>query len=45
MGVAAKPLPTLRGLLAQEVAVRRLDCEQVDEAIRQRMRRKYGSSA
>ena len=38
-----KPLPPLRGFLAKDVAGRRLDCEQVDEAIRQRMCRKYGS--
>ena len=44
VGDSAKPLPTLRGPLAQDVVGRRLDCEQVHEAIRQRMRRKYGSS-
>ena len=38
-----KPLPPLRGLLAKDAAGRRLDCEQIDEAIRQRMRGKYGS--
>lgn len=40
-----KPLPPLRGFLAQDTAGARLDCEQIDEAIRQRMRRKYGFSA
>ena len=45
VGDAAKPLSALRGLLAQDVAGRRLGCEQVDEATRRRMRRKYGSSA
>ena len=38
-----KPLPPLRGFLAKDAAGARLDCEQIDEAIRQRMRRKYGS--
>ena len=38
-----KPLPPLRGFLAKDAAGRRLDCERIDEAIRQRMRRKYGS--
>ena len=38
------PLPPLRGYLAQDAAERRLDCKQIDDAIRQRMRRKYGSS-
>ena len=38
------PLPALRGFLAQDAAGRKLDCEQIDEAIRQRMRSKYGSS-
>ena len=38
------PLPALRGFLAQYAAGRKLDCEQIDDAIRQRMRRKYGSS-
>ena len=45
VGDADKPLPALRGRLAQDVAGRRLDCGEVDEAIRQRMRCKYGSSA
>ena len=36
-------LPPLRGFLARETAGQRLDCEQIDEAITQRMRRKYGS--
>ena len=40
-----KPLPPLRGFLAKDAAGRRLDCEQIDEAIRQRMSRKYGSSS
>ena len=40
-----KPLPPLRGFLAKDAAGRRLDCEQIDEAIRQRMRRKYGSAS
>lgn len=40
-----KPLPPLRGFLAKDTAGARLDCEQIDEAIRQRMRRKYGSSS
>ena len=38
-----KPLPPLRGFLAKDAAGRRLDCEQIDDAIRRRMRRKYGS--
>ena len=38
-----KPLPPLRGFLAEDAAGRRLDCAQIDEAIRQRMGRKYGS--
>ena len=33
-----KPLPPLCGFLAKDVAGRRLDCERIDEAIRQRMR-------
>lgn len=37
-------LPPLRGFLARENAGQRLDCEQIDEAISQRMHRKYGSS-
>ena len=38
------PLPPLRGFLAVEGAGRRIDCEQIDDAIRNRMRRRYGSS-
>ena len=38
-----KPLPPLCGFLAKDAAGRRLDCEKIDEAIRQRMRRKYSS--
>ena len=38
------PLPPLRGFLAAEGAGRRLDCEQIDDAIRNRVRRRYGSS-
>ena len=38
-----KPLPPLRGFLAKDTAGARLDCEQIDEAIRQRVRRKHGS--
>lgn len=38
------PLPPLRGLLAAEGAGRRLDNEQIDEAIRSRMRRRYSPS-
>ena len=38
-----KPLPPLRGFLAEDAAGRRLDCAQINEAIRQRMGRKYGS--
>ena len=41
---AQSPTP-LCGSLAQDAAGRRLDCEQIDEAIRQRMRRKYGPAA
>ena len=37
-------LPPLRGFLAHEAAGKRLDCEKIDEAIGQRMRRKYGAS-
>ena len=37
-------LPPLRGFLAREAAGKRLDCEKIDEAIGQRMRRKYGAS-
>ena len=37
-------LPPLRGLLAEAAGGKRLDCEQIDDAIRQRMRRKYGAS-
>jgi len=40
-----KPLLPLRGFLAKDTAGAGLDCEQIDEAIRQRMRRKYGSSS
>ena len=40
-----EPLPPLRGFLAKDTAGRRLDCEQIDEAIRQRMRRKYSSAS
>ena len=40
-----KPLLPLRGFLAKDTAGARMDCEQIDEAIRQRMRRKYGSSS
>ncbi len=40
----AQPLAPLRGFLAVEGAGRRLDCEQIDDAIRNRMRRRYGSS-
>lgn len=40
-----KPLPPLRGFLAKDAAGRRLDCGQIDEAIRKRMRRKYGSAS
>ena len=39
---ARKPLPPLRGFLA-DAAGRRLDCVQIDEAIRQRMGKKHGS--
>ena len=38
-----RPLPPLRGFLARDAAGRRLDCKQIDEAIGQRMRGKYGS--
>ena len=38
-----KPLPPLRGFLAKDAAGRQLDCGQIDEAIRDRMQRKYGS--
>jgi len=38
-----KPLPPLRGLLAEDAAGRRLDCAQIDEAIRQRMSKKHGA--
>ena len=37
------PLPPLRGLLAADCAGRKLDVEQIDDAIRNRMRRRYGS--
>lgn len=36
------PLPPLHGFLAVEGAGRRLDNEQIDEAIRNRMRKRYG---
>ena len=39
-----RPLPPLRGFLAAEGVGRLLDCEQIDDAIRNRMRRRYGSS-
>ena len=38
------PLPPLRGFLAAEGAGRRLDSEQIDEAIRRRTRRRYSPS-
>ena len=38
------PSSPLRGYLAPDAAGRRLDCGQIDDAIRQRIRRKYGSS-
>ncbi len=38
---AQSPTP-LCGSLAQDAPGQRLDCEQIDEAIRQRMHRKYG---
>ena len=38
-----KPLPPLRGFLAKDAAGRRLDCAQIDKAIRQRMGKKHGS--
>lgn len=37
-------LPPLCGFLAREAAGKRLDREKIDEAIGQRMRRKYGAS-
>ena len=37
-------LPPLSGFLAHEAVGQRPDCDQIDEAISQRMRRKYGSS-
>ena len=40
-----KPLPLLCGFLATDAAGAMLDCTQIDEAIRQRMRRKYGSAS
>ena len=43
-GPAQPPTP-LGGLLAEDAVGRRLDCEQIDEAIRQRMRRKNGPAA
>lgn len=38
-----KPLPPLRGFLAEDAAGRRLDCAQIDKAIRQRIGKKHGS--
>ena len=38
------PLPPLHGFLAAEGKGRRLDSEQIDEAIRSRMRRRYSPS-
>lgn len=38
-----KPLPPLRGFLAKDVVVPRLECAQIDEAIRRRMGKKHGS--
>ena len=38
------PLAPLRGFLAAEGTGRRLDSEQIDEAIRRRMRRRYSPS-
>ena len=37
-------MPPLRGFLAEAASGRRLDGRQIDEAIRQRMRRKYQTS-
>ena len=37
-------LPPLRGFLAREAAGKQLDCEKIDEAISQRMHRKYSAS-
>ena len=37
-------LPPLRGFLAREAAGKQLDCEKIDEAISQRMRRKCSAS-
>lgn len=37
-------VPPLRGLLADAAGGRHLDSDQIDEAIRQRMRRKYRAS-
>lgn len=37
-------MPPLRGLLAKVAKGRPLDCGEIDDAIRQRMRRKYGAS-
>ena len=39
-----KLLPPLRGFLAKDAAGRRLDCEQIDEAIRRRMRMNWTKS-
>lgn len=41
----AQLLPPLCSFPAKEASGRRLDCEQINETIRQRTRRKYGSSA
>lgn len=38
------PLPPLPGLLAEDCAGRKPTTEQIDDAIRTRMRRRYGSS-
>lgn len=38
------PLVPLRGLLAEDCAGRQPTSEQIDDAIRSRMRRRYGSS-
>ena len=37
-------VPPLRGLLAEAANGKRLSCSQIDDAIRQRMRRKFGAS-
>lgn len=36
------PLPPLRGFVAAKRTGRRLDCEQIDDAIRNRMQMRYG---